>query len=51
MPAPQGDISVDLTFADGRVSGEVALPDGLDGVFVWQGVETPLRDKVSRVSR
>ena len=32
-----------LKFADGAAVGTVTLPDGLDGTFVWKGVETPLR--------
>ncbi len=43
MPSPKGDISVDLTFADGAAAGTVTLPPGLTGVFVWKGVETPLK--------
>ena len=43
MPAPKGDISVDLKFADGAAVGTVMLPDDLNGTFVWKGVETPLR--------
>ncbi len=44
MPSPKGDISVDLTFADGNASGTITLPPGLTGVFVWKGVETPLKE-------
>lgn len=43
MPSPKGVLSVDLQFADGKAVGTVTLPDGLDGTFVWKGVETPLR--------
>ena len=44
MPSPKGDISVDLAFADGNASGTITLPPGLMGVFVWKGVETPLKE-------
>ena len=44
MPSPKGDISVDLAFVDGNASGTITLPTGLTGVFVWKGVETPLKE-------
>ena len=44
MPSPKGDISVDLAFADGNASGTITLPPGLMGVFVWKGIETPLKE-------
>lgn len=42
MPSPKGNISVDLSFKDGKVSGTINLPKGLSGVFVWEGVEVNL---------
>ena len=44
VPHPDGVIETDLTFDDkGGVSGTVALPKGLAGEFVWNGVATPLK--------
>ncbi len=42
MPSPKGNISVDLSFKGGAVSGTINLPQGLSGTFVWDGVETTL---------
>ncbi len=43
VPSPRGLVRVALRFAGGNVSGTVTLPEGLTGVFDWQGAETPLR--------
>ena len=36
-PTPRGDVLLDLSFGDGKVSGSVALPAGLPGSFLWNG--------------
>ena len=41
-PTPKGDVRLDLSFDGGAVSGTVTLPDGLPGVFRWNGANTPL---------
>lgn len=41
-PTPKGNVELDLSFDGDGVSGTVALPDGLPGVFRWKGVDTPL---------
>ena len=46
-PTPQGPVSVDLRFADGRVEGTVTLPADLRGTFVWNGKECPLAPGVN----
>lgn len=41
-PTPRGDVKLDLAFDGEAVSGTVALPEGLAGVFRWKGHELPL---------
>ena len=36
-PHPKGIIESDLRFADGKVSGTIRLPEGLGGMFEWNG--------------
>ena len=43
-PTPKGDVKLDLSFDDGAVSGAVTLPEGLPGVFRWNGVDVPLAE-------
>jgi hypothetical protein len=42
IPHPDGFISVDLKFKDGRCDGTVDLPLGITGVFVWHGQQHEL---------
>ena len=43
MPHPNGVISVDLVRKGAAgVSGEITLPDGVSGVFYWNGQEKAL---------
>jgi hypothetical protein len=42
LPHPEGEIRVNLRFADGAVTGQVTLPAGIDGEFVWKGKTTAL---------
>lgn len=35
LPHPRGRVSVDLSFDDGKASGTIVLPDGVDGEFVF----------------
>lgn len=37
MPHPNGEIMVDLRFRNGTVRGEVTLPPGTPGLFIWRG--------------
>ena len=41
-PHPRGFVTTDLSFDGMRVNGSVVLPDGVDGVFSWQGREVRL---------
>ena len=41
-PTPKGGVKLELSFEDGKVSGTVTLPDGLPGVFRWNGKDRPL---------
>jgi hypothetical protein len=44
IPHPLGDIEVRLVRSGARgLQGEVTLPQGLDGVFEWEGATQPLR--------
>jgi len=43
MPHPAGEISVSFQRKKEQVTGFVALPTGVSGVFVWQGKERALR--------
>ena len=43
IPHPCGEVSVALEVPAGKgLSAKVELPEGVDGVFVWNGQETPL---------
>lgn len=48
MPHPAGSIIFDLkrTGTDG-INGEIILPDGLTGQFIWNGKAIPLKGKTS----
>jgi alpha-L-rhamnosidase len=48
MPHPAGSIIFDLkrTGTDG-INGEILLPDGLTGQFIWNGKTIPLKGKTS----
>lgn len=47
MPTPGGTVSVDLKFDLPRVSGQVTLPPGIAGEFVWRNKRIELRDGVN----
>ncbi len=43
FPHPDGEmVRFDLRVSGARISGEIVLPAGLDGVLVWQGTEMHL---------
>ena len=41
-PHPAGCVKCDLLFKSHSPEGTVTLPEGVEGVFVWNGRETPL---------
>jgi hypothetical protein len=43
VPNPKGMIRVSLKKNQNGYSADVELPDGVPGVFVWKGKETPLK--------
>lgn len=43
VPHPAGDITVRLDRDGERLTATVTLPDGVDGVFAWNGASRPLR--------
>ncbi len=44
MPHPAGTIAMDLNFVPSAVSGTIALPEGIDGVFKWNGKKITLHE-------
>ena len=52
MPHPLGDISVSLQRIDGNgIKASITLPDGLAGVFHWQGEAIQLHSGKQEISR
>jgi hypothetical protein len=52
IPHPRGDIEVRLARSGARgLQGEVTLPEGLTGVFEWEGAVQPLRAGPQRIER
>lgn len=49
-PTPKGDVKLDLRFDGERVSGDVALPAGLNGAFRWKGRDLPLHPGRNAIS-
>ena len=49
IPHPDGFISLDLTFADQHCRGQVELPAGITGIFVWAGQEHPLTGGTNQI--
>lgn len=50
IPHPLGPINVRLERAGARgVRGEIRLPPGLSGVFLWEGKEVPLREGTQKI--
>ncbi|OGV69074.1 MAG: hypothetical protein A2283_01505 [Lentisphaerae bacterium RIFOXYA12_FULL_48_11] len=43
-PHPDGIISMDLKFNDGKCDGTIELPKGITGTFIWKGKESKLGD-------
>ena len=50
MPTPRGLVTVELDLAAAKPNASVTLPDGLDGVFVWEGKEYPLKAGSKNIS-
>lgn len=48
MPHPKGFVETDLEFK-GHVRGVVKLPEDVTGVFVWRGVEHPLKQGLNEI--
>jgi alpha-L-rhamnosidase len=43
IPHPNGEIAVTLTRTGDALDGEVLLPPGVTGEFVWQDSSVPLK--------
>jgi hypothetical protein len=51
IPHPKGEIAVSLTLeANGKLTAEVALPEGVAGDFVWHGTSHPLAPGRSKLT-
>jgi len=49
IPHPDGFITLNLTFTDQHCHGQVELPAGIIGVFVWAGQEHPLTGGANQI--
>jgi hypothetical protein len=49
MPHPDGFIAVDLNFEKGYSRGNIELPPGITGVFVWNGKEHKLKSGANAI--
>jgi hypothetical protein len=49
LPHERGEIRVEFEQAQGKLKGLVVLPEGLSGVYVEQGRETPLHAGENRI--
>ena len=48
-PTPHGIVALDLSFDGDRVNGTVALPDGMDGTFIWRGNKLALGQGATKI--
>lgn len=51
LPHPKGFIDTAMRFSGDGVSGEIRLPEGVPGTFVWKGREYPLSPGVNDLAR
>ena len=49
VPHPDGKITVDLKKAGAGISGQIILPDKVDGVFMYEGVEMKLKGGINEI--
>ena len=49
-PSPKGAIGADFDFADGAAKGRIVLPEGMTGVFEWNGTRQALHSGENTVS-
>jgi len=49
IPHPKGEISVDFKFSDGLISGEINLPEGLEGRVVWNEEELEIGSGIHQI--
>lgn len=48
IPHPRGEIAVKLSRANGKISAEISLPEGVTGEFIWRGMRRPLSSGKSK---
>lgn len=49
MPHPNGNIAVNFTFKNKRISGEVNIPKGTKATLVWKGKSMLLAEGINRI--
>ncbi len=49
-PHTAGNIVLDLKFANGKVNGEVIIPEGLESEFNWKGKQQKLKYGTNKIS-
>ncbi len=49
LPHPRGEIRAELAHDGERITGRIALPEGVDGVFVFGGKTVKLRPGIQRI--
>ena len=49
-PSPKGVIGADFDFANGAAKGRIVLPEGMTGVFEWNGTRQALHSGENTVS-
>jgi hypothetical protein len=50
IPHPDGEVTVKLAHANGKLEAEVRLPVGVTGEFIWHGARRPLKSGVNKVT-
>ncbi|MDR1103326.1 MAG: glycoside hydrolase family 78 protein [Tannerella sp.] len=51
VPHPKGTIKVELKKTETGIAGSVSLPEGLQGVFVFDGKNIPLKSGTNRINQ
>ena len=50
MPHPNGFVDVELTRVNSKLEGEVNLPKGTSGTFIWEENEISLKEGSQKIS-
>ena len=49
IPHPRGKITVDLKKTGTSITGQITLPDEVDGVFIYEDMEMELKDGINEI--